>query len=383
VTSVQHGKQEVFESIHQHCAFEEKEMTSNVAWKIPDYYPVPTAPHPQHEALKLDTVQWLERFSLCESPTQRDLFAETGTGVNTLLFLGTDYERLRFLNIYDTWSWIFQDRLFEDTWRSSDRPTSAFVDQVWRLARIADAPDAPPGNNLEAGWRDIVHNAHNLLTPLQAARFLDAQQHWFLGQAWDMSFNERQIIPTLADYPILRLTCVGAKVSRTLIQITHNLAVEERDLVSGPVAAAGEASMLLAAMINDVLSYPKEVAKQEAGLNHNLITALLHVRPELSVRKAVSTATGMINRLMTLYLRLREQIQPNAGYDLRRYTEGMLDVIAGTLSFNAQYARYFSAELQAAAAEYLSAWDNSPVDETLEPIKEFTSVAWWWDQLDR
>jgi hypothetical protein len=61
----------------------------------------------------------------------------------------------------------------------------------------------------------------------------------------------------------------------------------------------------------------------------------------------------------------------------------MLDVIAGTLSFNAQYARYFSAELQAAAAEYLSAWDNSPVDETLEPIKEFTSVAWWWDQLDR
>ncbi len=140
--------------------------------------------------------------------------------------------------------------------------------------------------------------------------------------------------------------------------------------------------MLVAAMINDVLSYPKELAKKEAGLNHNLLTSLTSIYPEMSIKEAVGAATGMINRLMMLFLRLREQINQTADPDLRQYVDGMLDVIAGVLSFNAEYARYFPKELQEAAADYLSAWDDSPPSSVLVPIEEFSSVAWWWEQLD-
>lgn len=93
-------------------------------------------------------------------------------------------------------------------------------------------------------------------------------------------------------------------------------------------------------MDNDRYSLLKELAPDKAG--YNLFSAFQHDHPELSPEQAVDAAVDLRNRMMAVYVRLREQILPDASEQMTRYFEVLDLVIAGNIAFGTSTLRYFA-----------------------------------------
>jgi hypothetical protein len=127
---------------------------------------------------------------------------------------------------------------------------------------------------------------------------------------------------------------------------------------------------------NDLLTYHKEVLR--GGADHNLITVLQHAYG-YPADEAVSQAVAMRDRVLCLFLRLRDHVADGADLNLRRYLAGLSSWVRGHLDWGMATARYRNPENP---ADLPGEFADAPHDDGGEPLP-IPSVAWWWGQLPR
>ncbi len=103
---------------------------------------------------------------------------------------------------------------------------------------------------------------------------------------------------------------------------------------------------------------------------------MAHEHPDWTHAEVVDEVVGIRDRIMVLYLALRERILALASADLRRYVTGLDLFISGNITLAATASRYLLA-----GTEHRPALTRTPADDRLEPLP-IPTFAWWWGRLE-
>jgi len=199
-------------------------------------------------------------------------------------------------------------------------------------------------------------------------------QPYFLANTAIAVHQARETITDLDSYVAQRIHSGAVKPTLVTLDVADGYELPTAQLERPDVAALSEMVCTIVGWDNDLMTYHKETVK--GGADHNLVTVLAESR-SLSAAAAVAEALAMRDRVLCLFLRLRDQIAADASTELRRYVGGLEAWIRGHLDWGIETARYRN-PADPAARLYSYADRPSTTDPSPLPIP---TITWWWEQL--
>nr|WP_277348012.1 terpene synthase family protein [Streptomyces sp. HNM0574] len=253
------------------------------------------------------------------------------------------------------------------------------------MTRVIEVPEAPvlEDNPWARGLRDLRMRLGRKATPTQMARWVAAWRRYFFGLGWETLHRSQGTVPTLNEFVAMRMAgTVGMEILTTMSDIADGYELPTADLERPAVRALTEMSWMLVALDNDLYSYHREALLQGNGLNTvDVIARSEGCSPEAAVLRTVA----LRDRVMCLFLRLREQEAPRSGPELRRYTESLGQWVRAHLDWGLVSARYLRPlgpdSPPATWTELPHEFAPAPVDDSPGP-PELPAVAWWWQCLE-
>ncbi|MFI6638191.1 terpene synthase family protein [Streptomyces sp. NPDC050504] len=343
---------------------------------VPFYCPVPTAVHPSARVLNDMTVHWMLRQKLDTDELQRKRLARVDFGGLTAYTMPYGkLERLSFMAKFHAVLFSLDDGVCDEGFATADtmaRETSRIVRGIEAPAvRLTD--ESPHG----AALRALRLELERFATRQQLRRWTDAMRVYTSGLVWEASCRRSPGLPSLDDYVTLWMRAIGMAPSTAMIEVMAGYEVPDHDMEDPRVRALTEITWTLVSWDNDLYSRNKELLRADDNLN--LIDVLSE---ELSCdpHDALERAVEMRDRVMVLFLRLRDQVLRYASDELRRYIKGLGQFIRGHLDWASRCPRYSLPASPITAPDQW--WKQRPADDSREPLP-IPTIAWWWDQLDR
>ncbi|MGW8782603.1 terpene synthase family protein [Streptomyces sp. NPDC055796] len=339
------------------------------------YCPLPAEVCPETERMRERTLQWAQRFDLGQGDAQRTRMLALNSSVfSAHMYPHATGELGQALSDYGAWAWIPNDLT------GSGHPVGDILVALGRWESIMCFPDSSPESAspedfdpLDVPLREVFARLRDLMSAVQWERFRSEQQLWLYQMAREAALLERGVTLSVNDYLVMRIGSAGGFAASGYIDAVEGIELSERQWARRDVRAATGAAVLVGALDNDRYSYYREhnlpVKKQ------NLFHALLGEHPGDSVEEAVTKAVAIRDRLMSLYLRLREQILQDAPQDLHRYMTGIDLVVSGNINFGMKTARYLLPD-----SPYTVSRVDKPSDPTPDPLP-YPALAWWWNQV--
>lgn len=364
-----------------------------VRFEIPSLYcPIPLSMHPSTDVLRERTDVWLDGFEFFRLEGVRALV----TGSNWVEADGLTWPvgDERKMQVIADWSIIIcalDDLVMEDNAASASAATAA---AMWRacsrLLRLLEVPNAQlmeEPNPFLAPWRDVARRFNDAASPTQRRRWVEGHRAFFNGVAWERALVASESLPTLNEYACVRMHTIGVGPARAAIEFTRGVDVPDREMDSPAVRAINEAWGLLNGFDNDLFSYSKDRAQvRDSGARDepvlNLV-GLLILEHGYTVSEALTQAVELRNRIMSLFVRLRAQLMPNASPALREYLEGVGCAIRGVLEWHVRprTSRFTEiAENGAGEIEFTVEISPTPVADHEKRV-ELPAISWWWDLL--
>ncbi|MHB9858245.1 germacradienol/geosmin synthase Cyc2 [Streptomyces sp. YIM S03343] len=228
--------------------------------------------------------------------------------------------------------------------------------------------EAVPGpvNGMERGLIDLWARTTAAMTPDQRRTLKSAVDSMTESWVWELSNQLQHRIPDPVDYLEMRRATFGSDLTMSLCRMGHGPAVPPEVYRSGPVRSLENAAVDYACLINDVVSYQKEIEYE--GEIHN---AVLVVQNFFGID--YPTALGVVHDLMTQRMR---QFQHVAAHELpvlcedfglsdeareilADYVTDLENWMSGILNWHLSVDRYKSAYLARRAHGFLP--DRAPV----------------------
>ena len=323
------------------------------------------------DVLRQRTQDWARRFDLGQGSAERAaMFALTGAVFAAHVYPHARGEVAQALADYDAWAWAANDFV------GSDASLRDIVVTLGRWERIVRSPNSWPNSAhpLDAALADAFRRLHDLLTPVQWQRLTTGQSQWLYPMTWEAALRDSGVRLGVNDYLAMRLSASGAGYAApAYLDATEDIELSEREWADPALRAAAESGMLVGTLDNDRYSHFRE--RNLEVKKHSVFDALRVDDPSLSFAQAVDQAVALRDRIMCLYLRLRERLLLTAGEDVRRYVRGLDNVISGNMSFAANAARYLLPEMAFAVTitDVPSGDGTAPTD--------LPTIAWWWDHV--
>lgn len=347
---------------------------------LPFYCPFESAINPAAEAIERRCVEWIDRFELYGSEEQRDrLIATKAAEIYARALPDAEEERVADVAKWLYWGFATDDLLYDNG------PTSVrardFLALGAPLVRIAEEPRArfswePPYTD---ALRDLALAVRRHSTPQQMLDWAHTARAWFFGMAWDVANAERGAPPSLNDYLMMRMHTGGLASWVTTLNIANGIELPAAMASSSVIRALTEAWSTLALILNDLMSYAKEVRNQDNS--SNILSVIARERGG-SASDAVPDAYAICGRIANLVLGLRTQLLPGADESLWIYIGGLEHTWRGILDWGFRSARYArGGNPTAPVLQPFPGWAEAPSDTSLEPLP-YPSVSWWWDELD-
>jgi hypothetical protein len=339
------------------------------------YCPISSPPYPHRDSLVASTLEWARDVRLCGDDTKHtENFALAGAhGTADFYPRGSTVQRMQTLGRFHAWILAVDDR-------SEDSPDSErlhwLAETLPRFARILEVPDVGRRSreHFDRALGDIAASLHRWASPGQSRRFTESLRTWALGCVWEAAAWDRGIPPSLADYLPMRYATGGgtATAAAAIAVMRDGEELPDATVDSPPVRAVSEAAVLTLLLDNDRYSRAKTL--QRHGKEIDIIDVIQHATPGCSDAEAVTRAVALRDRIMTLYLRLREQLRPSAGPELGRYLLALDDLIKGNLDWGRSFVRYITPD------RVLPPDVDKPSDPSTEP-PDIPAIAWWWDHV--
>ncbi|MCX4553854.1 hypothetical protein OG204_31860 [Streptomyces sp. NBC_01387] len=343
---------------------------------VPFYCPVPPAAHPAAASLNEATVQWMLRQDLDTDEHQRRRLTLCDFGGLTASTMPYGrLERLTLMARLHAVLFSLDDGLCDE----SDVTAGLLAQETGRIMRAVEAPHAvpTPGESprtavLRAIRRDLAQYA----SPRQLRRFTEAMRVYTSGLVWEATWRSSSGLPSLDDYVTLWMRAIGMAPSTAMIEIVGGFSLTDEELEDPRVRALTEITWTLVSWDNDLYSRNKEILR--AGDDLNLIDVLAQ-EFGLDGPRAQQEAVVMRDRVMVLFLRLRDQVLKDARIELRAYLDGLGQFVRGHLDWASVCPRYSVPGTPTAEPE--SWWKRLPAVLDQDPLP-VASLSWWWDQLD-
>ncbi|MFI5805133.1 hypothetical protein [Streptomyces sp. NPDC051561] len=344
---------------------------------IPFYCPVPAAAHPAARVLNELTVDWMFRQDLDSDPDQRRRLALCDFGGLTASTM--PYGSLAPLTLMAK----FHAVLFslDDGVCDEAQPTAGqLAQETSRIMRAVEAPGVPaPGESRHAAaLRALRQELETYATPRQLRRWVDAMRVYTSGLVWEAHCRRAPGLPALDDYVSLWMRAIGMAPSTAMMEIVAGYSVPDEDMEDPRVRALTEITWTLVSWDNDLYSRNKELLRADDDLN--LIDVLRH---ELgcSTPQALERAVEMRDRVMVLFLRLREQVLREGGAEVRRYVHDLGQFVRGHLDWASRCPRYKVPPAPGVTVRPTGWWKHRPADDSGEALP-LPAISWWWDQLE-
>ncbi|MFE7130664.1 terpene synthase family protein [Streptomyces sp. NPDC057638] len=281
------------------------------------------------------------------------------------------------------WATAWDDDL--DTTPGLDQP-AGMVRHVARLRRAMAYPEAalPPDQPLLRSFQEIWRGLAAHSTPGQLAQFRQGFCDYLDGVLWKSVNQATGELPELGDYLIMRANDVAGPWLSVLTQIGAGYELTARELAHPGVRACVEAMSVLVGLDNDLLSRHKE---RLFGVFDQDAVAVMRRDHACPVDEAVEHVRALRDRIMTLYLRLRDQLAADAGPVVARFVHDIGYWVRGQIVWAAFTSRY-SRPVDPSTGEEVEfggfgpRWADAPADPDPSP-PAVAQIAWWWEQLDR
>ncbi|GAA0465555.1 hypothetical protein ABZ951_13850 [Streptomyces sp. NPDC046215] len=341
---------------------------------MPFYCPVPPAVHPRLREIDNASVDWMLDQELDTSPHQRQRLTRCDFGGLTARTM--PYGQAGPLTVVAKLHSVlfsFDDAVCDE----SGATAHGLARATSRIMRVLEAPvpswpdDSPHAAALRGVRRELAAHA----TPRQLRRWTEGMRVYLSSLVWEAACRRDRALPSVNDYTAMWMRAIGMAPSTALMDIAGGYELHDRDLDRPEVKALTEMTWTLVAWDNDFYSRNKEI--QRAGDNLNLIDVLAAERGWEPAR-AQEEAMAMRDRVMTLFLRLREQLWPRAGVELRCYLVALGHFVRGHLDWASRCARYVDPYDPARPVQW---WKPLPADDSPEPVP-IPAIAWWWGQLE-
>lgn len=342
----------------------------------PIYSPIPPAIHPQHAAVDAATTAWAEHHRIGSAELRARLVThDIGTFAARILPHRQDTEVVSILADFILWLFGVDDGYCEES-DIGHRPDELGI-TLDRLLRVAQIPRAPMllDDPLANGLRDLRHRMEAAgATGSQIARWVSALREYNEAVIREAALRRANAIPSLDDYTLIRLYSGATTVVLPMLELGHGHALDESERDDERVQAAGEMASFVIAWDNDIFSHHKE--SRGDGYYLNVLRVLME-HHGLTADEALTRAIAQRDRVLTLFLRLREALLPNASEQLRRYLDSLADFIRGSQDWGITSRRYTTPEDPAALP---SVFTSTPTDDRHEPL-DIPAVSGWWDLL--
>jgi Terpene synthase family 2, C-terminal metal binding len=346
----------------------------------PLYCPIRSVVNPNVAELNTGGLEWISRFGVYDDLDEWARYADSNPGLLPACVMpnapmGPALQASANLLF---WLWAFDDLVCDEN--APGQPADNQVLLLCDLARVVEAPTTAlpspgiPGSPLRAALGDLRRQLDRTATPVQVARWASAMQLYLMSNAAIAVHQTHGTVPDLETYVTLRIHSGAVKPALMMLDVADGYELAPSLMERPDIWALNEMVCTVVGWDNDLLTYHKEVLR--GGADHNLVTVLEHVAG-CSADKAAILAIAMRDRVLRLFLELRDQTAADAGPELLRYLDGLSAWIRGHLDWGLATARYRNPENPADLPHDFAV---TSIDNSHEPLP-IVSIAWWWGQL--
>lgn len=337
----------------------------------PLYTPFDPAIHPEYEAIDQQTARWAREFGIGDRDL-RERLVDHDIGVFAARILPEGCrEVVQIVGDFVLWLFGVDDGHCEEG-PLGTRPGELAM-MLARLLRVAQNPEIPTlrDDSLAAGLRDLRRRIDRYATPVQSARWVDALREYFLSVVCEAHHRSRHTVPGLDDYTLMRLYDGAASVVLPLLEIGHGYELRPHERDATAVRALSEMACFVISWDNDILSQRKEAQDGYDCLN---VQRVLQHEQGLTPHQALTAAISHRDRVLQLFVRLREHLVPAASSELRQYLSSLGCFIRAAQDWEATSPRYV------VPGSVPTTFRDEPAGTCTDPVP-IPVIEWWWDLL--
>ncbi|WP_210590878.1 terpene synthase family protein [Streptomyces sp. GESEQ-35] len=270
--------------------------------------------------------------------------------------------------------WNYWALRFDDEYCDAEIQPGDLIPVLGKLVRVVEVPgltvfDANP--HIRA-LRDLAQRAERHLSPVLMRRWSEALRRWAQATQWQVANRAAGRQPSLGEFCLFRGEASYAPQLTVLIEIANGIELTEAEILHPAVRALTELTWLYVGWSNDLMSSYKEALQHED--DQSVLSVVAGELPGTPVQQGMA----LCDRLMCLYLALREDIRPAAGEALCRYVDDLGNFMRAQLEWGASQQRYTLSADASEATVVLTPHRTEHADLAPLPIPE---ISWWWDQL--
>ncbi|MEU2391480.1 hypothetical protein [Streptomyces sp. NPDC007369] len=337
--------------------------------------------HPEAKQLEARAVEWLDAFGIYPDPVEREWgLATHSADFSCRIVPEGDPETLLLFIEWNYWANAVDD--WQDS-GSGGAGTAAVTEHGLRLLRTIEDPDADllPDTPMTRALDDLVRRSHARLSPFQLHRFVGGTRDWLLGAAWQSAQADAGTMPSLNDFAAMGSLANGTRFSLTWSDAARDVRLPADVLCSPALSALTDAAGFIVSADNDLFSYDKDDHLDPPEVN--LVNVIAH-EEDCSPAEAVPRAVALRDRVMDLFVALRDRLAPGADPHLARHLEGLGRYVAGSIAWQSRAPRYASPRNRYAlpldGARFALRYADGPSSAGTQPPPP--ALARWWRHLD-
>ncbi|MFD3583866.1 terpene synthase family protein [Streptomyces sp. NPDC058683] len=262
------------------------------------------------------------------------------------------------------------------------RPPAALTSHCQRLDRILDHPEIRPHESdpyCQALW-DLRRRLAELPDTDQAIRVTDGMRRFFHGCHHWTRMQRNRAIPSLNDYLLARSDDCAGSWMVPFYPLIGGYRLTPQEAADPLTLVLNDLVPLVGALDNDIVSYHREAAIGEFN-----VLDVLQKENGYSLPHAVTDTIALRDRLMTLYVRIRDHLARTAGPHLARFAHDIGYIIRGHMEWALETSRYRTPQNAKTgtlhdATAFTVDWSDHPADDSPHP-PELPAIAWWWDHI--
>ncbi|MFI7301553.1 terpene synthase family protein [Streptomyces sp. NPDC050121] len=282
---------------------------------------------------------------------------------------------LRGLGCLAEWALVIDDNVLDHAEARSR--TSEIIRLVGQLTHVMESPGYQLPENaspLIASLHDSMEQLRAVCTPTQVARLSAGIRCQLTSGVHKIHLDE----PNEDEYLALRMHDLGGTLYAASVEMCGPAPIPDEVWNAPAVQSLIKCTALLAGLENDVASYHKEKAAGQTSPN---FLGILQAARGLSFDQAVTAAIETRDRLMLLFLGLRERLLPMAEPPLRYLIDRLGHFIVLNTEINMCAGRYHPPAERVALEDVVKTpafWAPSLSTTDTSPLP-YPSISWWWD----
>jgi germacradienol/geosmin synthase len=218
---------------------------------------------------------------------------------------------------------------------------------------VDDAPLPTPATALETGLAELWPRTTAGMSPDNRHAVRRAVDSMTSSWLWELANQAQNRIPDPIDYVEMRRRTFGSDLTMSLSRFSHGRSVPPELYRTRPVQAIEHSATDVAALINDLYSYRKEI--QYEGELHNAVLVVQNFL-DCPERRAFEVVTDLVHARLAEFehasaielpaLFRDYAIEPDVQEMLLEYVQEFRDWMAGILHWHENVGRYTETELR-------------------------------------